>query len=149
MGYGNFTPTPPSTTSVCPLTYEDRSDARKRMAAAMSAGMATRRSGVLSSLRRLSSSGTRLEIRGVHTIPGATALVRTPDGPSSTARDRTHDISPALAAPYAACRGADVMPLTDATNTMAPPPDADIERPAAWANRKAWRSTMPKVQSQF
>ena len=40
------------------------------------------------------------------------------------------------------------MPLTDATKAMAPPPSSLITLPAAWANRKAWRSTMPNVQSQ-
>ena len=51
----------------------------------MSAGVATRRSGVFSSFLCFSSSGTSWEIRGVHTMPGATALTRTPEGPSSTA----------------------------------------------------------------
>ena len=58
---------------------------------------------------------------------------RSPHDPGATAFDpdarrteldravRTSDISPALAAPYAEWRGADVIPDTDATNTIAPP----------------------------
>ena len=69
--------------------------------------------------------------------PGATALTRTFDGPSSTAPLRTSDISPALAAPYAECRGADVMPDTDATKTMTPPPLAASARPPSCMARYA------------
>ena len=114
----------------------------------MSAGCATRRSGVLAMLRSRPSSPRNAETRGVHTTPGATAFTRIPDGPSSTAPVRTSDMSPALAAPYAECRGADVMPDTDATNTIAPPPLAAIARPPYCMARNAWRSTMSKCQSQ-
>src|SRR2546430_1245027 len=48
------------------------------MAAAMSAGMATRRNGGFSSLRGLSSPGTRVEIRRGHPLPGAPPLGRPP-----------------------------------------------------------------------
>src|SRR5206468_4212271 len=68
----------------------------------------------------LAASSMYWEMRGVHTMPGATALTRMFDGPSSTAAVRTSDISPALATPYAACIGAELMPDTDATNTMTP-----------------------------
>ena len=87
----------------------------------MSAGCATRRSGVFTMLRCSPSSPRNADTRGVHTTPGATAFTRMPDGPSSTAPVRTSDMSPAFAAPYAEWRGADVMPDTDATNTIAPP----------------------------
>ena len=56
MGYGNFAATPPSHTIVWPLTYDERSDARKSSTDAMSAGTATRRTGVFSMLRCLPAS---------------------------------------------------------------------------------------------
>src|ERR1051325_3522604 len=114
----------------------------------MSVGIATRPSGVFSSFNFLPLSPTNFEILGVQTIPGATAFARTPLGPSSTARVRTQDINPALAAPYAACRGDDVIPETDSTKTIDPPPDDAIARPAACENRNAWRNTIPNVQSK-
>ena len=122
-----------------------RSDARNSSAAAMSAGCATRRSGVLTMLRCSPSSPRNAETRGVHTTPGATAFTRMPDGPSSTAPVRTSDISPAFAAPYAEWRGADVMPDTDATNTIAPP-WSRMARPPYCMARNAWRNTMSKCQ---
>src|SRR5256885_1261251 len=82
-----------------PLAYEARSAARKRIGAGMSAGRARRRSGALALFRSRPSSPRKAETRGVHTTPGATALTRTPDGPSSTAADFTRAMSPALAAP--------------------------------------------------
>src|SRR5437667_181863 len=51
-----------------------------------------------------------------------------PCWPSSMAPDFTRAISPALAAPYAECLGAPVMPDTDATNTIGPPPVSRIRR---------------------
>ena len=113
----------------------------------MSAGWATRRSGVFAMLRSRPSSPRKAETRGVHTTPGATAFTRIPDGPSSTAPVRTSDMSPAFAAPYAECRGADVMPETDATNTITPPCSC-MARPAYCIARNAWRNTMSKCQSQ-
>ena len=47
----------------------------------MSAGCATRRSGVFAMLRSRPSSPRKAETRGVHTTPGATALTRMPGGP--------------------------------------------------------------------
>ena len=65
----------------------------------MSDGSATRRNGTFCSDAFFPSSLMSCEIRGVHTKPGATAFARIPFGPSSTASVRTHDISPAFAAP--------------------------------------------------
>src|SRR5215218_7859333 len=85
-------------------------------------GSATRLSGALAAFFTLPSSPRYALTRGVHTTPGATALTRMLSGPNSTAADLTSAIRPALAAPYAAWRGADVRPDTDATNVIVPPP---------------------------
>ena len=70
------------------------------MAAAMSAGRATRpqrRVGRVASARPFSPRYP--DTRGVHTMPGATALTRIPSGPELHRGRRTRAISPALAAP--------------------------------------------------
>jgi hypothetical protein len=61
-----------------------------------------RRSGVSSATSSRPRSPTSPETRGVNTMPGATPLARIPDGPSSSATERIHDMSAAFAAPYAA-----------------------------------------------
>ena len=81
-------------------------------------------------------------------MPGATALARMPKPPSSMAKVCTHAMSPALAAPYAACIGAAVNPLTEAINTIVPPPDFDMSRPKACDNKNAWRRQMSISQSK-
>ena len=50
-----------------------------------------------------------------------------------------------VAAPYAACRGAPVMPDTDATNVIDPPCSAMALAPYCMA-RNAWRRLMSKCQ---
>ena len=101
----------------------------------MSAGRPTRPRGVLALFRFRPSSPREADTRGVQITPGATAFARTPRGPSSTASDLTSATSAALAAPYAACRGAALRPLTDATKTSTPPPLAVIARPPTCAAR--------------
>ena len=115
----------------------------------MSAGSATRRSGVFAALRSRPSSPRNAETRGVHTTPGATALTRMPCGPELDRR-RCAPATSARPWPRRTPRAAapTVMPDTDATNTIDPPPLAAIARPACCMARNAWRSTMSKCQSQ-
>src|SRR6476469_184393 len=87
----------------------------------MSDGYATSPRGAFCDWTALPSSPSWPETLGVHTTPGDTELTRIPLGPSSTAAVRTSDMSPALAAPYGAWRGAEVSPDADVTNTNTPP----------------------------
>ena len=147
IGYGNLTPTPPSTTSVWPLMYADRSLTRNSSAAGDVRGLARR--GAAGRWRRCAGLALLAEVgstpAGSRRRPGRRRWYARPPGPSSTAAERTSDISPALAAPYAACRGAAVMPDTDATKTKVPPPSRPCSRPKSWVSSCAWRSTMSKV----
>ena len=68
-------------------------------------------------------------------------------GPSSTAALLTNAISPALAAPYAACRGAALVPDTEATNVIVPPPLALMSGAAYCIASQPWRRYMSKCQS--
>ena len=70
-------------------------------------------------------------VNGVSTYPGATALARTPSGPSSAAATRVSWITPALATPYMDRVGTPVSPPDDETLTIAPRLAADMTRPAA------------------
>src|SRR5260370_224403 len=88
----------------------------------MSAGWATRRRGVLASLRARPSSPRKADTRGVQTTPGATAFTRIPAGPSSTAAERTSAIRPALAAPYPAWRAGAGSPPPRPPPAPPPPP---------------------------
>src|SRR3954464_16057735 len=67
----------------------------------------------------------------VSTQPGATALHRTPAGPSSTATMRVSWITAAFVMPYTPIIGAATSPPAEATFTMAPRSAACMMRPAA------------------
>ena len=72
--------TPPSTTNVAPLTYDDSSLARKSAAFTISRGCARRPTGMCTS-RRCAAAGSSPQMRrssGVSTVPGQSALTRMP-----------------------------------------------------------------------
>src|SRR5262249_56211976 len=126
---------PPSTTSACPLTYEDSSPASQRIAAAISSGVPVRRSAGqrVNSRSRAAGSGTvasQARTPSVRTVPGQTALTRTPEGPQSTAICRASPITPAFAAAYAACSGNPRIPCTEETATIEPRPRGTIRSAA-------------------
>src|ERR1700736_4825775 len=92
---------PPSTTSVAPVTNEARSEARNATASATSRGAAIRPSGcmprtVLMSASGWGSSPTTERSMGVSTLPGATALTRTPSPAKSSAMLRVSPIRACL-----------------------------------------------------
>jgi hypothetical protein len=56
MGYPNLAETPPSTTIVWPVIYDERPPHKNKIAEAMSAGNAVRRNGAFATLRALPAS---------------------------------------------------------------------------------------------
>src|SRR5260221_11231476 len=84
---------PPSTATICPVTYG--AQARKCTAWAMSSGVPMRPSGVVFRMRCLSSFSS-WPSSGQAIAPGATAFTRT-SGASSRASDRVGPASPAFA----------------------------------------------------
>src|SRR5258707_7560091 len=87
---------PPSTATICPVTYG--AQARKCTAWAMSSGVPSRPSGVVSMMRRLSCV-SNWPFSGQAIAPGATPFTRT-SGASSSASERVSAARPALATLY-------------------------------------------------
>src|SRR5436305_14859644 len=96
---------PPSTTTVWPVMYDARSEARKATAAAISSGRAIRRIGtsaahpsIISSLlfpSRAPRSTACSSCRAVRVQPGATLLIVTPSAATSFESDLAHPVRPA------------------------------------------------------
>src|SRR3954447_1038770 len=87
--------TPPSTVMSAPVTYDDRSEARKATQAATSSGRPIRPSGTVTALLVVSSGVSRSAGNaptatpfGVGIWSGATQLTRIPSPASSSARQR-------------------------------------------------------------
>mmetsp|Transcript_1091 Transcript_1091/g.4430 ORF Transcript_1091/g.4430 Transcript_1091/m.4430 type:complete len:260 (-) Transcript_1091:397-1176(-) len=115
---------PPSTPSVCPVTYPLAPIAKKQIALAISSGIAHLPSGVAASaLRKLSrwcpvgSSSTVRRSSGVQVTHGATQLTRIL-GAHSHARVLVSWTTPALDTAYAAPLPVLSKPAADATLTM-------------------------------
>src|SRR5688500_4900650 len=114
---------PPDTLRVSPVMERLASVARNRTALAMSSGVVTRLSGISLAILVISSAGTMVLRKGFGTIPGATALTRTPWDATWPATDRVRPRTAAFEAWYA------VLPMTwlvhasvEAMLTMDPPP---------------------------
>src|SRR6202140_5289381 len=106
----------PSTTIICPVTYDADSQARNAIAAATSSGRPGRPTGVF--LPAIISSAVE---DAVSIQPGATAFTVIPLRATSIARLRVSPIMPALAALYAVARGLLTSgPVTDETFTIRP-----------------------------
>src|SRR5581483_3260485 len=88
-------PNPPSTSRTSPVMNDACSEARKRTAPAISAGSATRPSGVFSIIAAVASSGST-SVSAVLTYPGATTFARTFREPSSRASDFVKPMMPAF-----------------------------------------------------
>lgn len=95
------------------------SEARKKIASAISWGEAMRPSGV-SSQRAPRSSSLRLASISVLVAPGATQFTRIPTGPSSFAKDFVNPIIAALEAEYTTSQDAPVMPHMEEILIMEP-----------------------------
>lgn len=107
IGYSvdNRASAPPSTTSVCPVTKDERCpSSRKTIASATSCGFPMRFKGVRAT-RHASASRrrpNRLRSAGVSIAPGSTAFTRTPASANSSAAARVSATRPPLLAAYAA-----------------------------------------------
>src|SRR5690606_35485877 len=122
---------PPSTGSRTPLMYSEAGDRRKTIAAATSAGRPTRPMGLRAMTADPSGDSSRALVRGVSTMPGATALARMPRGRVS-ARCRVYPAIPAFAAGYHAVGPTPrIAPATEATLTTVPLADASVESHAS------------------
>ncbi len=107
-----------------PVTNDARSEQRKAITAATSSAPPGLPRGTRPPSRsRVAASPSNATVKGVSISPGETALTRT-EGPYSSAADWVSASTPALAAAYGASPLVGRIPLTDATFTMAPPPDA-------------------------
>lgn len=89
---------PPLTSSVAPVTYDDRSLARNRQHPATSATSPRRFSGMPFTMSRVLSGVSLSPVMSVLMSPGATALTRMLSAPNSRAIARTRPSTPALAA---------------------------------------------------
>ena len=78
---------PPSTTKLCPVQYDDASEARNSAIWATSSGRPQRRSGIIDENTSRRSAGIASDI-GVSIGPGTTQLTRIASGACSTARLR-------------------------------------------------------------
>jgi hypothetical protein len=76
---------PPFTSSVAPVMYDDKDDARNKQTPAISPGEPARRSGHACAFSCLLSSVLPLREKSVRIKPGLTALTRIFSGPSSRA----------------------------------------------------------------
>src|SRR5665213_1729624 len=89
---------PPSTDSTAPVVYDDSSEAKKAMDAAISAGVAKPKGDMIlvSSLKSAPSGSPNEPIIGVSTPPGATTFTRTPLPRYSAASALENISTPAL-----------------------------------------------------
>src|SRR5262245_2255866 len=139
--------------------YPPAGETRKTMTRATSSGSASRPSGTLAARCFMNSPAaspcwrtpirsSRRQLKSVSTIPGQTALTRTPCRASARAACCVSDSTAVLLAAYGGERLAEPRPAIDETLTIAPVPWRIITGAAACMQKKRPRALTAKVSSQ-